>query len=174
MKDYNRIHITGASGCGTTTVGGAIAERLHWAVLDADDFFWERTTPPYQLKRSRADRLALILKALSGHPKSVVTGSICGWGDELERSFDLVVFLTVRRDIRLNRLRDREQQKLGRIDPEFLEWAGRYDEGGLDMRSRALHERWLQDLTCPVVRLDGEKPVSLLVDAVLTSMGGLR
>lgn len=172
MMAYKQIHITGASGCGTTTLGGALAARLRWASLDADDFFWEPTTPPYQRKRSRPDRLALILEALSGHPKSVLSGSICGWGDELERSFDLVVFLAVRTDIRMNRLRDREQRKLGRVDPEFLEWAGRYDEGGLDMRSRALHERWLQDLTCPVIRLDGEKPVELLVDAVVTSMGG--
>jgi len=171
VKAYKQIHITGASGCGTTTLGGALAARLHWPVLDADDFFWEPTIPPYQRKRSRPDRLALILNALSSHPEWVLSGSICGWGEALEKSFDTVVFLTVRKDIRLSRLREREQRKHGRIDPEFLEWAGRYDEGGLEMRSRALHEQWLQGLTCPVIRLDGEKPVTLLVDTVLTSIG---
>ena len=39
---------------------------------------------------------------------------------------------------------------------EFLEWAGRYDAGGLEMRSRAFHEAWLATLSCPVVRLEGD------------------
>jgi hypothetical protein len=139
--------------------------------LDADDFFWEPTTPPYQRKRSRPDRLALILEAIRRSPRTVLSGSICGWGDELERSLDLVVFLTVRTEVRLSRLRDREQRKLGRVDPEFLAWAARYDDGGLDMRSRAMHENWLGGLTCRTIRLDGEMPVASLVEAVVSSMG---
>jgi hypothetical protein len=146
---------------------------LGWAALDADDFFWEPTTPPYQRKRSRPDRLALILQALGRHPRSVLSGFICGWGDELERLLDLVVFLTVRKDVRLSRLKDREQRKLGRVDPEFLEWAGKYDDGALDMRSRAMHESWLRGLTCRTLRLDGELPVASLVETVVSSMGGL-
>jgi hypothetical protein len=42
----------------------------------------------------------------------------------------------------------------------FLEWAGRYDEGGLDVRSRALHEAWLAKLACPVLRVDGTLPLA--------------
>ncbi len=113
----------------------------------------------------------MILKALNAHHGSVVSGSICGWGPELEESFDLVVFLTVRKEVRLRRLIAREECELGRVDPEFIEWAGRYDEGGLEMRSRALHEQWLNGLACPVVRLDGERPVTNLVDEVLQASG---
>ena len=39
----------------------------------------------------------------------------------------------------------------------FLEWAGQYDTGGLEMRSRALHEAWLTGLSCAVVRLEGDR-----------------
>jgi adenylate kinase family enzyme len=170
MNSINRVHITGASGCGTTTLGRALATRLGWGVLDADDFFWMPTVPPYRQKRERTERLAMVTQAISANPKVVLSGSICGWGAELEGAFDLVVFLTVRKELRLERLRERELRKLGRLDQEFMLWAAQYDEGGLDMRSRALHERWLAGQVCPVVRLDGERPVHDLVATVIDQM----
>jgi hypothetical protein len=39
----------------------------------------------------------------------------------------------------------------------FLEWAGQYDTGGLEMRSRGRHEAWLTALPCTVVRLVGDR-----------------
>jgi hypothetical protein len=38
----------------------------------------------------------------------------------------------------------------------FLEWAASYDDGGLDIRSRRLHEQWLSTLPCPIVCIEGE------------------
>ena len=43
-----RIHITGASGFGVSTLGGALAARLGCAHLDTDDFYWLPTDPPYR------------------------------------------------------------------------------------------------------------------------------
>jgi adenylate kinase family enzyme len=45
------IHITGASGSGTSTLGQALAESVGCPWLDADDFFWLPTDPPYTDKR---------------------------------------------------------------------------------------------------------------------------
>jgi hypothetical protein len=42
---------------------------------------------------------------------------------------------------------------------EFLAWAARYDTAGTEQRSRALHGEWLQEVTCPVVCVDGTLPV---------------
>jgi hypothetical protein len=86
------------------------------------------------------------------------------WGAELENSFSLVVFLTLNAEIRVARLRVRELAMLGQIDPEFLEWAGQYEEGRLPGRSRRRHEQWLSERSCPVLRLDGD----LSVDERLT------
>ena len=35
-----RIHILGAAGSGTTTLGRALAERLQCPHFDTDDYFW--------------------------------------------------------------------------------------------------------------------------------------
>jgi hypothetical protein len=41
------VHIFGASGAGTSTLGRALGERLALAHLDTDDFFWMPTDPPF-------------------------------------------------------------------------------------------------------------------------------
>lgn len=59
------------------------------------------------------------------------------------------------------------------MQPYFeLSWAAAYEDGGLDIRSRALHESWLATLPCRVVRLEGDKPVAEHVVRLLTVMGG--
>jgi len=49
----------------------------------------------------------------------------------------------------------------------FLEWAARYDEGGMDVRSLAMHERWLSARSCPILRIDGDTSVDERVAQVL-------
>ena len=81
-----------------------------------------------------------------------------------------MVFVVVPTPIRLARLRAREIARYGQqaiaaggefheAHLQFLEWAGRYDTGGLEMRSRALHEAWLGALPGAVVRLEGDRSV---------------
>jgi adenylate kinase family enzyme len=42
-----RIHITGASGAGVSTLGCALADALAIPHHDTDDYFWQPTSPPY-------------------------------------------------------------------------------------------------------------------------------
>ena len=147
--------ITGAPGAGTTTLGRALATELGAAFVDADDHFWEPTEPPYQAQRTSPERLASILSVLEAAPVSVVAGSVVGWGEALEDSFSLVVYLWVPADVRAERLVARETQRFGKPLDGFIEWAAQYDEGRLPGRSRAIHERWLAQRRCPVLRIEG-------------------
>jgi adenylate kinase family enzyme len=167
----NRIHIVGASGSGTSSLGIALAAKFGHRHLDTDEFFWVRTDPPFRVKRTREERLALLRQAVRQSTAWVLSGSLCGWGDPLIREFELVVFLPVPTQVRLARLRTRETERYGQhaIAPggelhgahvEFLEWASRYDIGGPEMRSRALHEAWLSRLPCSVVRLEGDLSIN--------------
>jgi len=171
MQLPRRIHIFGASGSGTTSLASAIAGKHGHSHLDTDDFFWVPTNPPFREMRSPDQRLALLRQALPNPVPWVLSGSLCGWGDPLIPEFDLVVFLVVPTPVRLARLRAREIARYGHhaIAPggdlhqahvEFLEWAGRYDTGGSEMRSRALHEAWLAALPGAVLRLEGDRSVA--------------
>lgn len=163
-----RILITGASGSGTSTLGRALAEKLVCAYFDVDDYYWLPTKPPFTQKRDRALRLSLLLEELHRVPSAVVAGTIVDWGAEFENSFALIVFLTLPVPIRVDRLRKREIAQLGHADPLFLEWAAQYDEGRMDGRSLAKHERWLSARSCPILRIDGDISVSEKVARVLT------
>ena len=98
---------------------------------------------------------------LTAHDAWVVSGCLCGWGDVAIPLFELVVFLWVPHAVRMERLHHREHARFGkRILPggdmyessqAFLAWAASYDEGGLDIRSRQLHEEWLGILPCPLL-----------------------
>jgi len=69
------VHITGASGAGTSTLGRALATRLGIPQIESDDIIWEPTDPPFQTLRDRAARQPLLIAATSG-AAWVLSGSI--------------------------------------------------------------------------------------------------
>ena len=162
----HRIHILGASGSGTTTLGRGLAERLQYPHFDTDDYFWLPTDPPYTQQRARTERAQLLMDDLTAQDAWVVSGCLCGWGVVAIPLFALVVFLAIPPDIRMARLHQREHGRFGeRILPggdmyeqsqQFFAWAASYDEGGLDRRSRRRHEEWLGMLPCPIICFEGE------------------
>jgi adenylate kinase family enzyme len=176
-----RIHILGASGTGTTTLGAALGDSLGCIHADADTFYWLPTDPPFTTPRPREVRLALLLSRIKKATSWVFSGSAISWAMPLERLYDLVVFLRLDPVLRMERLRRREIADYGaRIEPggdmelasrQFFEWAAAYDSASLEqVRSLATHELWLSKQRCPVQRLDAAAPVKDLVGAVLAKL----
>jgi len=177
----SRVHLLGASGSGTSTLGRALAARLGCPWFDNDDFFWEATSPPYSTQRPVPERQRLLRERLGPHGSWVLSGSMLGWGDFLRTELTQVVFLSLPPEERLARIQAREHERHGaRILPggdlhrqnvEFLAWAARYDTGGMEVRSRVLHEAWLRSLPCPLLRLSGLAPTEWQVESVLEALG---
>lgn len=46
-----RIYVFGASGCGATTLGAAVAKKLGLVHVDSDDHYWMPTDPPFSQNR---------------------------------------------------------------------------------------------------------------------------
>ena len=72
-----KIHIIGASGSGTTTLGKALSKKLNYAHFDTDDYFWEDTDPPFQKKRERKIRQDMLEEDLINHDNWVLSGTLC-------------------------------------------------------------------------------------------------
>lgn len=178
--DVQRVHISGASGCGVTTLGKALAQKLSAVHLDTDDFYWLPTDPPYREKRPESLRVELLKEAFSFAVETgwVLCGALGSWGAPLAPFFKIVVFLHAPTEVRLERLRAREALRFGAeaVAPggwrhaestAFLEWAAGYDTGSCEGRSRPRQEAWLAQLPCPVLRLDSTQPAEVLVQQVV-------
>lgn len=100
---------------------------------------------PFTVTRGRGDYAALMDRDLNSSPHWVLSGSVTGWYDELVSVFDLIVFVYVPTDIRMERLRRREAERYGdailpgnsrhQASAEFIEWASAYDSGTRSGRS---------------------------------------
>ncbi|WP_025805763.1 AAA family ATPase [Pseudomonas chlororaphis] len=176
-----RLHLFGASGSGTTTLGQALAQRLAIAHFDADNFFWCPSEQPFSLRRLRDERIQLLQQQVAGLDSWVLSGSLCGWGDPMIPAFTHAIFLRLDPEIRLQRLRVREFQRYGEQIHEggerhlatqtFLAWAAGYDTGGQGTRSLRRHESWITGLSCPVIRLDAtHRSVQALQEEVLRAL----
>ncbi len=176
----SRIHILGASGSGTTTLGAAVAEHLGVPHVDTDTVFWRPTDPPFMQRRPVPERLALLRERLPRVGGWVLSGCALGWAEPIEPLYELIVYLTLDPVVRLARLRQREHARYGRrieaggdmahAHAGFLAWAAAYDTAGLEQRSRAAHAMWLAEQTAPVIHLDGAMPTPQLVSRVVRAL----
>ncbi|WFD08677.1 shikimate kinase [Tepidibacter hydrothermalis] len=172
----NIIHIVGASGSGTTTLGKAIEHRYGYTHLDVDDYYWLPTDPPFITPRKLNQRVKLLEEDIKKYKKCVITGSLCGWGDCFISKFDLIIRVVTPTKIRIKRLRQRELQRFGnRILPngdmfnkhmEFIQWARKYDTGDTSMRSKKLHDEWIKSILCKQIVIDGTISTDIVISKI--------
>ncbi|MFW0758380.1 AAA family ATPase [Pseudomonas sp. H11T01] len=176
-----KIHLFGASGSGTTTLGQALAQRLGIAHFDSDAFYWHSTESPFSSKRTPDERIQLLQECVTGLESWVLSGSLCGWGDPIIPAFTHAIFVRLDPEIRIHRLRAREFQRYGEqvfnggerytATQTFLTWAAGYDKGDHGTRSLRRHETWIETLNCPVIRVDSTQcSVEALVGQVLDTL----
>jgi adenylate kinase family enzyme len=176
-----RIHILGASGSGTSTLGSALGRRLGVPRADSDSLYWLPTDPPYTTLRPTEERQALLLRTLPIGGNWVFSGAATKWAALLEPYYDVVVFLRLDPTVRMARLRQREATRFGArilpggdmatINAAFIAWAEAYDTAGSLRRGLVTHEAWLADQPAPVLRLDSFLPVEELMAVVLAWIG---
>ncbi|GAB3506485.1 P-loop NTPase family protein [Emticicia fontis] len=170
-----KLHILGASCSGTTTLGEALTNHLNIPYFDSDAYFWEKTSPPFTTRRDPALRNQTLMDDIRKHDSWIIGGSLLKWNLVLD--FDLIVFLYIPHEVRMERLKKRELERYGDIiltDPirnkqylDFMEWARGYDDNTTNGRTLAAHESWLAEQTCPVLEIRGDYSVEERVGMVL-------
>ena len=171
------IHLFGAAGSGTSTIGKRIAAEMGYLHMDTDDYHWLPVEPFFTRKRPIPERLMLMEDDIAASPGAVVSGALIPL-------FTLCIRVDTPRDVRLARIKTREYARFGqRILPggdmylqhlDFLDWAALYDTGDVTVRSKALHDQWQKQLQCPVLTVNGAAALDTTmaqIHAVLTRMG---
>ncbi|MHA7848469.1 AAA family ATPase [Serratia sp. D1N4] len=183
MSQINKIHIMGASGSGTTSIAARLSKITNYQHIDTDDIYWHNTTPPFTVAREYLERQQRLLTALNANKQWILSGSLCGWGDRFIPYFDLVVYVYVKNDVRIERIRKRELARYGEaISPggeyyeksqSFIEWASAYDTSTEISRNAYKHKKWLESVECPVVEITNHTECDDAVKAIMAYVASL-
>lgn len=167
------IILFGGMGVGDTTLGKEISKILSYPHFDIDDYIWRWDTEiPYTSMRTKEEKVTLLTNAISMHPNFVMSGSMWSFRKSFEHLFDLAVFMTAPAEVRAERIRNRSVDRWGdRVLPggdmyagsdvyrDYLSCARSYDLGTKNEYSLAQHEKWAEELPCPVLRIDATKAI---------------
>ncbi len=130
------IIVCGLNGAGKSTMGKALAERLNYHFIDVEDLYFPKTDDHYTYASPRTR-------------------------EAVYPFFRFAVVINVPKEIRMQRVKNRSFQKFG---SRMLPGGDLYEKekGFFDLvesRSEEMVEKWIQRLSCPIIRVDGTKPI---------------
>ncbi len=157
------IIVCGLNGSGKSTLGKALAEKLDFHFLDNEDLYFPKTTPNYiySSPRTREEVEKLLFSEIKAHENFVFASVKGDYGEHIYPFFQYAVLIDVAKDIRIQRVRNRSFQKFGN---RMLRGGDLYEQEEkffelVKSRPENTVEEWIQSLKCPVIRIDGTKPV---------------
>lgn len=158
------IQICGLNGCGKSTLGKALAAEIDFHYIDSERLYFdtENSTTAYAAPRSHEEVAHLLMQEICANPNFVFASVKGNYGSEILSKYNYVIVLETPKKIRLQRIRDRSLRKFGsRILPggdlheaeeAFFRMAASRGEDYI--------ENFLQSVSCPVLRIDGTKPIA--------------
>lgn len=169
MSQPHGIIIFGANGSGKTTLGRELARILNYKHMDIEDYYFHKSDVPYSNPRTREECINLILADIEKYRLFVISAVDGDFGDEITSMYDLAIFLNAPSEIRLERVKHRAYEQYG----ERVCIGGDMYEQELEFydfvasRSLTPMEQWKKTLACPIVRVDGTKPIEELIRYIL-------
>ena len=109
------IQICGLNGCGKSTLGRALAERIGFYFIDNENLYFSNlnTDEQYMNPKSRQDVEQLLVAEISKHPNFVFAAVKGDYGNEIIPMYDYVVLIEVPKSVRSYRVRNRSFQRFG-------------------------------------------------------------
>lgn len=170
--------ILGPGGSGKTTLGKYVADKMGISFLDIDEYIWRNDTQiPFTVMYSKEEKIKNLMEAMQKTDEFVMAGSMNSFHEYFDHLFLLAVYLTANAELRVSRVHERERKKFGeRILPggdmydthqQFLDDVANYDFEAASC-NRSQHTLWLNQMICPILRLDGgdsiEKNAKIIIN----------
>lgn len=157
------IIVCGLNGSGKSTLGKVLAERLRFHFIDNEDLFFPKDDPDYTYAspRSHEEVEKLLINEVKKHENFVFAAVKGNYGEEILKFYQYAVLIDVPKDIRIQRVRNRSFQKFG---DRMLPGGDLYERENaffdlVSSRTEQDVENWVETLTCPVIWVNGTKPV---------------
>lgn len=172
------ILICGLNGCGKSTIGKALAAKTGFHFIDNEDLFFSRSHPndPYTNPRTRDEVERLLMDEVKKHPHFVFAAVKGDYGKAIIPFYQYAVLIEVPKQIRSLRIRNRSFQKFGN---RMLSGGDLYQQEEAFFQLAASRqedevESWVRTLPCPVIRVDGTKPVAENVEFIIKEISSDR
>ena len=171
------IIICGLNGSGKSTLGKALAKELDYHFIDNEYLFFSRTenNQPYANPRSRGEAEQIFAQEVSEHDSFVFAAVTGDYGKDIHNLYQYAILLEVPKDIRMQRIKNRSFQKFGN---RMLPGGDLYESEEaffkfVEERPEDHVENWLETLKCPVIRVDGTKPVEENIAFIMSFISNL-
>ena len=171
------IIVCGLNGCGKSTLGKTLARKLQFHFIDNEDLYFPKTDPDYiyAAPRSREVVEKLLWGEIRAHENFVFTSVKGDYGETIYPFFQYVVLIDVPKDIRIQRVKNRSFEKFGErmlLGGDLHEQEEKFFNF-VKSRPENTVEKWVQSLKCPVLRIDGTKPIEENVDFIMEQIQDL-
>ena len=164
----------GLNVCGKSTLGRALAQKIGFHFIDNEELFFTRNAAdePYQNPRSRAEVEKLLMEEVRKHGDFVLAAVRGYYGKEILPLYRYTVLMEVPKEIRMERIRNRSFQKFG---SRMREGGELYEQEEAFFRTDASRPEdyaaaWTRTLDCPVLSVDGTRPVDENVEWIVRQM----
>lgn len=167
----NKMIVCGLNGVGKSMLGRKLAEALQYRFMDIEDYYFPRkdTDYVYGSARTKEEVSSLLRQDMARYDNFILAAVKGDYGEEIVSMFTCAVLLTVPREIRCRRIKERAVQKFGeRVSPggdlyerekAFWEMAG--------CRSESEVEEWLEAVGIPIIHVDGTKPAKYNIEVII-------
>lgn len=156
------IIVFGANGSGKSTLGRKLAHILNYKYMDIEDYHFIKSEIPYTVVRTCDDCLNLMLADIEKYGSFVLSAVVGDFGKEISTMYNFAVFISAPLETRIERIKQRAYEQHG----ERIRKGGDMYEQHLKFvdfvasRSLSRIEQWAKTLVCPVIYVDGIKPIS--------------
>ena len=164
------ILICGLNGCGKSTLGEALAERMGYTWIDMEDCYFPKTDSryPYAAPRSQKEAEQILRERICQSDHFVLTAVKGDFADDIIAAFEKVLWIRVPQAIRMRRVRNRSYEKFGsRMLPggDLYEQEERFLTHA-ETRKEEDVSAWVATVSCPLQILYGTQSISELLEQV--------
>lgn len=164
----------GLNGCGKSTLGRALAQKIGFHFIDNEELFFTRNAAdePYQNPRSRAEVEKILMEEVRKHGDFVLAAVRGDYGKEILPLYRYAVLMEMPKEIRMERIRNRSFQKFGsrmRAGGELYEQEEAFFRTAAS-RPEDYAAAWTRTLDCRVLSVDGTRPVDENVEWIVRQM----
>lgn len=159
----NRIIVCGGNGAGKSTLGKELSKKLEWKFMDIEDYYFPLNSMDYnyEMARTREEVSSLLLEDLKLCDNFILASVKGNYGEEVSSMFTCAVLISVPKEIRMKRVRDRSYKKFG---DRILQGGDLYEKENkffdmVEQRSEDDVTVWIESINIPIIRVDGTQPI---------------